>query len=174
MTEGKLTVTETGFLNVRKKTVNLNVPIQSVLDIEIRAGGGIFGKSALVLDQDMENGVTGELIRLNNAGTITSTENRPLINRMEADARCMGKGIRSGSRYRILGAGIPKSRIQESIFLHNSRQSPFQERHAENRNDTNRSIWPIRIFFRNTLFAAMFSTGQLSNKRTKPLVKIHF
>ena len=78
MTEGKLTVTETGFLNVKKNAVNLNAPIQSVLDIEIRAGGGISGKSALVLDQDMENGVTGELIRLNNAGTMTGTEKQAI------------------------------------------------------------------------------------------------
>lgn len=69
MTEGKLTVTGTGFLNVEKNAVNLNKEIQSLLEIEILEGGRISGKRALALDPDMEKGVTGELIRLNNAGT---------------------------------------------------------------------------------------------------------
>mgnify|MGYP003221187214 CR=1 FL=1 len=78
MTEGKLTVTGTGFLNVEKNAVNLNKEIQSLLEIEILEGGRISGKRALALDPDMEKGVTGELIRLNNAGTMTGTENQAI------------------------------------------------------------------------------------------------
>lgn len=78
MTEGKLTVTETGFLNVKKNAVNLKNPIQSALDIEVMEGGRISGKSALVLDQGMEDGVTGRLISLTNSGTITGVEKQAI------------------------------------------------------------------------------------------------
>ena len=71
MTEGKLTVTGTGFLNVAKNAVNLKDPIQSALEIEVMEGGRISGKSALVLDQGMENGITGQLISVTNSGTMT-------------------------------------------------------------------------------------------------------
>lgn len=78
MTEGKLTVTGTGFLNVIKNAVNLKEPIQSALEIEVMEGGRISGKSALVLDQGMENGVTGQLISLTNSGTMTGTEKQAI------------------------------------------------------------------------------------------------
>ncbi len=78
MTEGRLTVTETGFLNVVKNAVNLKDPIQSILNIEVMKGGKISGKSALVLDQDMENAVTGQLISLTNSGTMTGTEKQAI------------------------------------------------------------------------------------------------
>lgn len=78
MTEGKLTVTGTGFLNVEKNAINLNKEIQSPLEIEILEGGRVSGKRALVLDPGMEKGVTGELIRLNNAGTMTGTGNQAI------------------------------------------------------------------------------------------------
>lgn len=78
MTEGRLTVTETGFLNVVKNAVNLKDPIQSILNIEVMKGGRISGKSALVLDQDMENAVTGQLISLTNSGTMTGTEKQAI------------------------------------------------------------------------------------------------
>ena len=78
MTEGKLTVTGTGFLNVAKNAVNLKDPIQSALEIEVMEGGRISGKSALVLDQDMENGITGQLISVTNSGTMTGTEKQAI------------------------------------------------------------------------------------------------
>lgn len=78
MTEGKLTVTETGFLNVAKNAINLKNPIQSALEIEVMGGGRISGKSALVLDQGMENGVTGQLVSLTNSGTMTGMEKQAI------------------------------------------------------------------------------------------------
>lgn len=78
MTEGKLTVTGTGFLNVAKNAVNLKDPIQSALEIEVMEGGRISGKSALVLDQGMENGITGQLISVTNSGTMTGTEKQAI------------------------------------------------------------------------------------------------
>ena len=78
MTEGKLTVTGTGFLNVAKNAVNLKDPIQSALEIEVMEGGRISGKSALILDQVMENGITGQLISVTNSGTMTGTEKQAI------------------------------------------------------------------------------------------------
>lgn len=78
LTEGKLTVTGTGFLNVAKNAVNLKSPIQSALEMEVMEGGRISGKSALVLDQGMENGVTGQLVSLTNSGTMTGTEKQAI------------------------------------------------------------------------------------------------
>lgn len=78
MTEGKLTVTGTGFLNVVKNAVNLKDPIRSALEIEVMEGGGISGKSALVLDQGMEDGVAGQLISLTNSGIMTGTEKQAI------------------------------------------------------------------------------------------------
>ena len=78
MTEGKLTVTGTGFLNVAKNAVNLKDPIQSALEIAVMEGGRISGKSALVLDQGMENGITGQLISVTNSGTMTGTEKQAI------------------------------------------------------------------------------------------------
>ena len=78
MTEGKLTVTGTGFLNVAKNAVNLKDPLQSALEIEVMEGGRISGKSALVLDQGMENGITGQLISVTNSGTMTGTEKQAI------------------------------------------------------------------------------------------------
>ncbi|MCD8063524.1 hypothetical protein [Akkermansia sp.] len=88
MTEGKLTVTGTGFLNVAKNAVNLKDPIRSALEIEVMEGGGISGKSALALDQDMENGVTGQLITLTNSGTIIAKDSFG-----SADGLAIGGGI---------------------------------------------------------------------------------
>lgn len=78
MTSGNLLITETGFLKVTKNAINLNKAIKSMLTIDIKDGGRISGKRALALDAGMENGITGELIRLNNAGTMTGTENQAI------------------------------------------------------------------------------------------------
>lgn len=78
MTSGNLLITETGFLKVTKNAINLNKAIKSMLTIDIKEGGRISGKRALALDAGMENGITGELIRLNNAGTMTGTENQAI------------------------------------------------------------------------------------------------
>lgn len=100
MTEGRLTVTETGFLNVVKNAVNLKDPIQSVLNIEVMEGGRISGKSALVLDQDMENAVTGQLISLTNSGTMTGTEKQAIDLRymLQTSATITNNGTISASQ----------------------------------------------------------------------------
>lgn len=88
MTEGKLTVTGTGFLNVAKNAVNLKDPIQSALEIAVMEGGRISGKSALVLDQGMENGITGQLISVTNSGTIIAKDSFG-----SADGLAIGGGV---------------------------------------------------------------------------------
>lgn len=100
MTKGRLTVTETGFLNVVKNAVNLKDPIQSVLNIQVMEGGRISGKSALVLDQNMENAVTGQLISLTNSGTMTGTEKQAIDLRymLQTSATITNNGTISASQ----------------------------------------------------------------------------
>ncbi len=82
MTEGKLTVTGTGFLNVAKNAVNLKDPIQSALEIEVMEGGRISGKSALVLDQGMEkrnNGTVDQRDQFRHDDRNGKTGHRPAL-----------------------------------------------------------------------------------------------